>query len=198
MSGQLRLARADEPRAPHTHVVFSLSDGRELRFVDPRRFGLVCAAFEPEDLPIPDLGPDPLSSDPVRGLDAARFALALGSSRAPIKSFLLDQRKVAGLGNIYVCEALFRARIHPNSPARRTRHRAAALCTAIRETLDLGIANRGTTLRDYVDSDGRTGSNLQALLVYGREGQPCSACASPIRRRVMAQRGTFYCPRCQF
>jgi formamidopyrimidine-DNA glycosylase len=193
MSGQLRICRAEAPREKHTHVVWSLDGGRELRFVDPRRFGLVRAAAAGDALPeLAGLGPDPLAE-----LDQPALEAALAGSRAPVKAFLLDQRRVAGLGNIYACEALFRAGVHPTTPARRLRRKAAALFEGIRAALALGIANRGTTLRDYVDGEGGAGSNQGALLVYGREGEPCRTCATIIRRRVDAQRSTFFCPRCQ-
>jgi formamidopyrimidine-DNA glycosylase len=193
MSGRLRLQAAGEPRERHTHVVWGLEGGRELRFVDPRRFGLVRPAAAIDAVPeLAPLGPDPLSE-----LDVEMLAAALGTSRAPIKAFLLDQRRVAGLGNIYVCEALFRARVHPGTPARRVRGRAAALLAGIRAALELGIANRGTTLRDYVDGEGGAGENQAALLVYGRERSPCTVCGAAIKRRVDAQRSTFFCPSCQ-
>ena len=111
--------------------------------------------------------------------------------RAPIKAFLLDQTRVAGLGNIYVCEALFGARIHPTTPAGRVRRRAPALLAAVRETLEGGIARRGTTLRDYVDADGFAGDNAAALQVYGREGEACVSCGAAIRRRVDAGRSNL-------
>ncbi len=193
MSGRLRLAVADAPREKHTHAVWGLSGGGELRFVDARRFGLVRGADSSAALPeLGRLGPDPLAT-----LDAEALGRALASCRAPIKAFLLDQRRVAGLGNIYVCEALFRARVHPAMPARRVRRRAAALVAGIRAALTVAIANRGTTLRDYVDGDGGPGDNRAALLVYGRAGHPCTVCGAKIRRRVDAQRSTFYCGRCQ-
>jgi formamidopyrimidine-DNA glycosylase len=193
MSGRLRVHGAQDPREKHTHVVWSLDGNRELRFVDPRRFGLVRAAAAGDGLPeLAGLGPDPLAD-----LDEAGLALALGGSRAPVKAFLLDQRRVAGLGNIYVCEALFRASVHPATPACRLRRRSAALVQGIRQALALGIANRGTTLRDYVDGEGGAGTNQAALMVYGRGGQPCRVCHTAVRRRVDAQRSTFYCPRCQ-
>jgi formamidopyrimidine-DNA glycosylase len=193
MSGQLRLEGGQAPRAPHTHVVWRLAGGSELRFVDPRRFGWVAVAPTVGQLPeLAGLGPDPLAELSVAGL-----AAALAGSRAPIKAFLLDQGKVAGLGNIYVSEALHRAGIHPGTPARRTRARAAALVAAIRAALEQGIANRGTTLRDYRDADGQAGSNAAALLVYGRDGAPCGRCGASIRRRVDAGRSTFFCARCQ-
>ena len=193
MTGQLRVVPAGAPRLPHTHLVWPLGGGRELRFVDPRRFGWVAAAEALDELPeLKDLGPDPLQQ-----LDAPTLAVALAGSRAPIKAFLLDQRRVAGLGNIYVSEALFRAGVHPTTPARRARGRAEALVAGIRAALEQGIANRGTTLRDYVDADGEAGSNLAALLVYGREGEPCRTCATAVKRRVDANRSTFFCPKCQ-
>jgi formamidopyrimidine-DNA glycosylase len=193
MSGRLQVVQAAAPRAPHTHLVWKLDGDRQLRFVDPRRFGWVGAARDLDLVPeLAALGPDPLTE-----LDPDQLVAALASSRAPIKVFLLDQRRVAGLGNIYVCEALFRAGVSPATPARRARPRAVALCRGIREALEQGISNRGTTLRDYVDADGSPGDNAGALLVYGREGNPCFACKSPIRRRVDAGRSTFFCPRCQ-
>jgi len=117
--------------------------------------------------------------------------------RAPIKAFLMDQKRIAGLGNIYVAEALYRAGIHPAARAGRVRGRAAELLDAIRAALEGGIARRGTTLRDYVDADGRTGDNAAALLVYGRAGEACDRCGTLIRRRVDAGRSTFFCPGCQ-
>jgi formamidopyrimidine-DNA glycosylase len=193
MSGRLRLQEVGDAREKHTHVVWTLERGRELRFIDPRRFGLVQAARALDELPeLAVLGPDPLAA-----LDAPALAAALEGSRAPLKAFLLDQRRIAGLGNIYVSEALFRAGVHPGTPAHRARGRAAALVQAIRVTLEAGIANRGTTLRDYVDGEGGAGENQNALLVYGREGEPCRTCATVIRRRVDAARSTFFCPRCQ-
>src|SRR5262245_7404220 len=194
MSGRLRLQAAGERREKHTHVVWSLEGGRELRFVDPRRFGWVRAARTTTDAwpELEHLGPDPL-----RELDAERLRAALRGSRAPVKAFLLDQRRVAGLGNIYVCEALPRAHVHPRTPAARAARQAEALVAGIRAALDLGIANRGTTLRDYVDAEGGAGENRAALLVYGREGEPCFTCKTPIRRRVDSARSTFFCAGCQ-
>jgi formamidopyrimidine-DNA glycosylase len=193
MTGRLRVEPADAPRARHTHVAFRLASGDELRFADARRFGWV----EPgrpfsASAALARVGPDPLT-----GLDAPALAAALARARAPIKAFLMDQRRVAGLGNIYVAEALFRAGIHPATPARRARGRAAELLAAIRASLLGGIARRGTTLRDYVDADGRRGDNASALLVYGRAGEACGRCGARIRRRVDAGRATFFCPTCQ-
>jgi formamidopyrimidine-DNA glycosylase len=193
MTGRLRVEAQRAPKAKHTHVAWTLSGGNELRFLDPRRFGWVLAAPDVHGLPeLARLGPDALA-----GLDGGALAQALAKSSAPIKSFLLDQRRIAGLGNIYACEALFRARIHPRTPARRARGKALPLLRAIRKTLELGIANCGTSLRDFVDANGEPGTNLDALLVYGREGEACKICGSRVRRSVDAGRSTFFCARCQ-
>ena len=193
MSGRLRVEDAGTARAPHTHVVLGLEGGRELRFVDPRRFGWMAPGAPVIARPeLAALGPDPLLE-----LDEAELERRLDGVRAPIKAFLLDQRRVAGLGNIYVSEALHRARIHPVTPAGRLRAQAGPLLAGIRDALELGIRNRGTTLRDYVDARGERGNNAAALRVYGREGEPCPVCATVIRRRVDAGRATFFCPKCQ-
>ena len=193
MTGRLRVEAADAPRALHTHVAFRLAGGDELRFADARRFGWVTPGRPiARDVAIAALGPDPLTE-----LDAATLAAELGTARTPIKAFLLDQRRIAGLGNIYVAEALFRLGAHPATPARRLARRAPELLAAVRESLEGGIARRGTTLRDYVDADGLAGDNAAALLVYGRAGDPCVRCGTAIRRRVDAGRATFFCPSCQ-
>lgn len=193
MTGRLRVVDAAAPRDKHTHVVWTLSRGRELRFVDARRFGRVAMAkAATELLELAALGPDAL-----RELEVESFARSLAASSAPIKSFLLDQRRLAGLGNIYAAEALFRAGIHPRTPARRVAGRAEVLRAAIRETLEQGIANCGTTLRDFMDANGEAGTNLGALLVYGRQGEACRRCRGRIRRSVDAGRSTFFCARCQ-
>lgn len=194
MSGSLRVQAARVPRVPHTHVVWTLDDGaRELRYIDPRRFGFVAALADLEGAPeLAHLGPDPLLD-----LNPTALSVALARSRAPLKAFLLDQRHLAGLGNIYVCEALFHARLHPETPAREAQRAAPALATAIQHVLTLGIENRGTTLRDFVDAHGGSGGNQRALVVYGREGEPCVTCARPIRRVVQAGRSTFFCGHCQ-
>jgi formamidopyrimidine-DNA glycosylase len=193
MSGRLRMQAASEPRALHTHVVWSLAGGDELRFVDPRRFGWVASSRKVDALPeLAGLGPDALAE-----LDLPRLRALLAASGAPLKSFLLDQRRIAGLGNIYVCEALFRARLHPRTPARRATGRAAALLRAIRAALAAALANRGTSMRDFVDAEGRSGDHQAALLVYGRAGKPCRVCGTPVRRSLDGGRSTFSCPGCQ-
>jgi formamidopyrimidine-DNA glycosylase len=193
MTGRLRVEPATAARVRHTHVAFRLAGGDELRFADARRFGWV----EPgrpfaASAALARVGPDPLTA-----LDVPTLEAALAASRAPIKAFLMDQRRIAGLGNIYVAEALHSAGIHPSAPARRERARAAELLAAIRTVLEGGISRRGTTLRDYVDADGRSGENGPALLVYGRAGEACGRCGARIKRRVDAGRATFFCPGCQ-
>jgi formamidopyrimidine-DNA glycosylase len=197
MSGRLLFAAAGASRAPHTHVVFSLDDEQELRYVDPRRFGVLVvyprarAAGSPE---LSVLGIDPLEP----AFTVAYLAGALAGARRDLKGFLLDQSRIAGLGNIYACEAMFHAGL---GPRRRTQRlgsaRAARLHAAIQKVLTDGIANRGTSFSDYVDADGAAGANQNALAVYGREGLPCRRCRTPIRRIVQGARSTFYCPRCQ-
>jgi len=198
MSGRLLFVSnvQEVPRPPHTHVVFSV-EGAELRYVDARRFGELVAykvqelAHSPE---LAALGVDPLSD----GFTPAWFAAALDGSRRDVKQFLLDQGRVAGLGNIYACEALFRAGISPRRRADRLGpRRAARLHEAIREVLARSVERRGTTFRDYVDADGEGGGNQHHLAVYGREGEPCPTCAAPVRRLVQGARSTFYCPHCQ-
>ena len=193
MTGRLRIQAGSEARAKHTHVIWSLAGGQELRFVDPRRFGWVAISRDVDGLPeLAGLGPDALTE-----LDVARMRELLAASAAPLKSFLLDQRRIAGLGNIYVCEALFRARLHPRTPARRAVKRTGALVRAVRAVLRVALANRGTSMRDFVDSDGASGENASALLVYGREGKSCRVCGTRVRRLVDSGRSTFYCPHCQ-
>lgn len=197
MTGRLAVHPAGQPRPAHTHVVLALDDGAEIRFVDPRRFGLVRALARAElDTceELRDMGPDPFAP----ALTAAALWEALHATRGvSVKGFLLDQRKLAGVGNIYACEALHLARIAPTLAANRlSRARAEALLGAVREALRRGIENRGTTFRDYAAPEGE-GANQDALEVFGRRGQPCLTCGAAIKRIVQLGRSTFYCPRCQ-
>jgi formamidopyrimidine-DNA glycosylase len=195
MTGRVLAAAAATPRPPHTHVVWTLDDGRELRFVDPRRFGWITAARPGKEAELPELrvlGAEPLS------LTVERLAALLARTRRAMKAFLMDQGNIAGLGNIYVSEALFLAGIHPAARADRLSAGAVArLRDAIVQVLRGAIANRGTTLRDYVDGAGRRGRNQFRLHVYGREELPCPRCGTPIRRVVDSGRSTFFCPACQ-
>jgi formamidopyrimidine-DNA glycosylase len=196
MTGHLVVAAAGAARPPHTHLAWALDRGRELRFVDPRRFGQVTtvrAGAEAEHPDLAHLGVEPLGPT----FTAARLAELLEATDRPLKAFLLDQTRVAGLGNIYVSEALFLARLHPSLPSARAVPAALALRTAIRAVLAAAVKNRGTTIRDYTDTDGREGANQHSLKVYGREGQPCRVCRTPIVRQVDGGRSTFFCPSCQ-
>ena len=197
MTGRLVFAAPDEELRAHTHVRFSLSGALELRYVDARRFGSI-AAYKREALATsPELhvlGVDPLSA----AFTVEELAEALAGARRDLKAFLLDQGRIAGLGNIYACEALFEAGLSPRRRAHRVgSERAGRLHQAIVEVLERGIANRGTSFSDYVDAEGAQGSNQDALWVYGREGAPCKRCKTPIKRVVQGGRSTFYCPRCQ-
>ena len=196
MTGRLRLCAADEPRAKHTHVVLGLG-ARDLRFVDARRFGQVdVVAREPlgAHAGLAALGPDALES-PRSG---PALVEAAQGKRTPLKAFVLDQRVLAGMGNIYASEALWRAQLPPQMPAERlSRPAATRLAKAIREVLRRALDHGGTTLADFVAADGTEGNNADYLWVYGREGEPCRVCGTPIRVRRLGGRASFYCPACQ-
>jgi formamidopyrimidine-DNA glycosylase len=192
MTGRLLwTARTQEPVLPHLHARWGLSGGAELRLVDPRRFGYVLVGVPEAVHAALAIGPDALSITP------AELARALRGRRAPIKALLLDQRIVAGLGNIYVDESLFWARVHPSTSGERAARRAREILSAARRVLARAIEARGTTLRDYRRPDGSTGEFQVRLRVYGREGEPCTRCRARIRRIEVGQRGTHFCPRCQ-
>ncbi len=206
MSGRMRIEREDrtheaEPVA-HEHLVMVTDEGWRIGFIDPRRFGMLdLVATEAEDghRLLAGLGPEPLGNE----FSEASLSAALVGKRTPIKAALLDQRVVAGLGNIYVSEALFRARISPRRMAASVAGaRAARLVPAIRETLTEAIAAGGSSLRDYVQPDGELGYFSHAWRVYGREGEKCPECpglpaCGGVRRIVQAGRSTFHCPRLQ-
>lgn len=179
----------------HTRAWLALDDGRTLYFRDVRRFGRMAVVDAGNYAPLPTLamlGPEPLSDD----FDSDDFAAALRRTTAPIKPFLLSQRPVAGVGNIYADEALWLARIHPLS-RRVGRARAHALRDAIRTVLANSVEREGTTLRDYVMVNGESGRNASFLIAYGQAGRPCPRCATPLKKIVLGGRGTTYCPRCQ-
>ncbi|MDB5446426.1 MAG: mutM [Phenylobacterium sp.] len=211
MSGRFEIARpegasrpggfhyAPDPDPKHAHVVFETEAGTRVTYYDPRRFGymsLVNTATLHLHPWFTGLGPEPLSAD----FDAARLKAAFKDRRQGPKTLLLDQRIVAGLGNIYVCEALHRARISPFRPAGRiSGPRLERLVEAVREVLTEAIAAGGSTLRDYAQADGALGYFQHRFRVYDREGRPCSnaGCAGTIHRKVQGGRSTFYCPVCQ-
>ena len=195
MSGSLRYLPKDEPLRPHDHVDIRLEGGGTLRFNDPRRFGSLHVTSAPREHPLlRDLGPEPL--EPAFTADYL-WQRARGR-RVAIKQHLMNGRIVVGVGNIYASEALFRARIHPARAAGRVaRARFPGLVDAVRAVLAEAIGHGGTTLRNFVGGDGRPGYFRQSLSVYERENAPCPACGTAIRRTVLGQRATYYCPRCQ-
>ena len=194
MSGRWRIDPAEI--GAHDHLLLETSDGRLLSLNDPRRFGsldLVRSDAWQAYAPFTRMGPEPLGPD----FSAAYLAGALKGKGTSIKAALLDQRIVAGLGNIYVCEALNMAGISPTRQAGRIgRARLGLLADAIRDVLTAAIAAGGSTLRDYARPDGELGYFSKQWRVYGREGESC-ACGGVIRRRVDGGRSTFYCPKCQ-
>ena len=202
MSGRMTIVEPPSggPRPPldkHDHVVFTTDAGVEVRFNDARRFGIMdlMAAEELEAHPLlRELGPEPLGND----FNGPGLAAALKGKRTPIKAALLDQRVVAGLGNIYVCEALYFAGLSPRRQAYTVQgNRAEKLAAAVRQVLTRAIEAGGSSLRDYVQADGELGYFQHEWAVYGREGEPCKACGAPIKRLVQSGRSTFYCPSCQ-
>jgi len=194
MTGQLVVASDGSPELPATHVVLRFTDGRSLRFSDVRTFGRM-RLVPPAQAWDRDLGIEPLSSD----FTHQAFAGMLAGRTTPIKVLLLDQRRIAGIGNIYACEALWEARIRPGRPARAlTKPAICRLRHAIVEVLQRAIAMRGTSFDDYVDADGLQGGFQNNLSVYGRHGRECLRCGTTrIVRTVLAQRGTWWCRRCQ-
>jgi len=196
MSGRLRVVPAGTPPAKHDHVDIVLEGGNTIRFNDSRRFGSVfwvTGDIEAFSL-LADLGPEPLGD----AFDGAYLHARARGRRAPVKNFLMDSRIVVGVGNIYACEALHAAGIHPGRAAGRiSAQRYAYLANAVKQVLRDAIAAGGTTLRDYISVDGASGYFQQTLAVYGKTGAPCPRDGTPIRRTTLGQRGTFYCPRCQ-
>jgi formamidopyrimidine-DNA glycosylase len=195
MSGHWRIDPATI--GPHDHVLIETDEGRRLALNDARRFGsldLVRSEEIESVAPFAGMGPEPLGD----GFDGAYLEGALAGRSAPIKALLLDQRIVAGLGNIYVCDALNLARIAPGRAGGHiARGRLDRLAEAIKAVLRAAIEDGGSSLRDYVQPNGELGYFSGKWRVYGREGKPCPRCATPIRRRVDSGRSTFYCPKCQ-
>lgn len=197
MAGRLYINRPDDPIEKHTHVIFDLSDGRQLRYIDLRHFGLIClvARGDYDELGLlTRLGPEPLSD----AFTAAYFRAGLARRRGPIKSALLDQEFIAGIGNIYADESLFRAGIRPDRPAASlARTEADRLRRAIRAVIIDALAFGGTTFSTYRRADGRKGEFAAQLKVYGHAGDPCPRCGERIVRRRIGGRSAHYCPACQ-
>jgi formamidopyrimidine-DNA glycosylase len=212
MSGSFRVGKDAKPgvyyhekskSTAHDHVVFHMSNGSVVTFNDPRRFGsmkLIQRARIDDEPLLRNLGPEPLGNE----FDAAMLATACAGKKTSLKAALLDQRVVAGLGNIYVCEALFRAKLSPKRQAStiadrngKANERAVALVEAIKAVLKDAIEAGGSSLRDHRRTDGALGDFQHNFRVYDREGQPCPGCKGKIKRIVQTGRSTFYCPSCQ-
>lgn len=197
MTGKFIFCKAQDEVMKHTHVIFELDDGHHLRFVDQRQFGKVLlvpneALHQVSGLST--LGPEPLEDEFT--LEWFKHTMAKKSTK--IKGLLLDQTFLAGLGNIYVDEALFRAKVHPERPANSLKAREVTrLYQAVRDVLQEGIEYRGTSFKDYVDGEGKTGGFQNHLKAYGRENQPCEECGTLMMRKKVAGRSSVYCPRCQ-
>lgn len=187
MTGSLRVSAPDVPIEKHTHAILRLASGRELRFVDPRRFGRL-SVIEKFEAP----GAEPLQ------ITFEHFAALFHGRKTPIKSALLNQKLLSGVGNIYADEALFRAGIRPRRRAASlTRDELHKLHVALKKVLKEAIRLGGSSISDYVDANGEEGFFQLKHRVYGREGEPCLVCKTPIKRIVIAGRSSHYCPQCQ-
>ena len=193
MTGQLLTSAPEAPVAPHTHVFFTLDDGSELRYRDVRRFGRIALlANGDREKSLSKLGLDPLE------MTLEQFAEKLRGRRAKIKALLLDQHALRGIGNIYADESLWRGRIHPmRLAANLSPKEVQALFRGVQSVLNEAIRLRGSSVSDYVDSEGACGSFQLKHRVYQRHGEKCSRCGSTIRRAIVAGRGTHFCPTCQ-
>jgi formamidopyrimidine-DNA glycosylase len=192
MTGRLLVTSADSPVAPHTHARLDLASGRELRFVDPRRFGRLEFRNLLKAPPFSGTGAEPLI------VGSSEFAALFHGRRLPIKAALLNQTLLAGVGNIYADESLFQAGIRPRRRTNRlTVAELESIRLALRQVLSHAIRLGGSSVSDYVDADGERGFFQLEHCVYQRTGQPCRRCQTLIRRVVVAGRGTHYCPKCQ-
>jgi len=198
MTGHLRVWEPEEAPVKHTHLRVLLDSGLELRYDDPRQFGRLLLGTQ-EELVAGRAFPAKLGPEPIGGdLTEAEFDRIVKSRRRPIKSALLDQSFLAGVGNIYADEACFRAGIRPSRWTHRlTARERRALYSAIQEVLENSIAARGSSIINYVDAFGVRGGNQEKLLVYGRSGEPCVKCGTPLQGSRLAGRGTVYCRKCQ-
>ncbi|TPV54762.1 bifunctional DNA-formamidopyrimidine glycosylase/DNA-(apurinic or apyrimidinic site) lyase [Aestuariibacter sp. GS-14] len=196
MSGKLRVLPSATPPVKHDHIDIVLNNGVCLRLNDPRRFG-ACLYQEPHEPPgklFANLGPEPLTDE----FDAKRLITLAKGKQVAIKNFIMDNAVVVGVGNIYANEALFMSRIDPRRKAGNvSAKRYTVLTESIKIVLAKAIEQGGTTLKDFTQSDGKPGYFAQSLNVYGRTGDPCFICETPIKSVVIGQRNTFYCPNCQ-
>lgn len=195
MTGQLLLHPScgclPEASVRHLHGRFVLDDGTELRYYDVRRFGFIFVTRESDVFSALGIGPDPFDADPLY------LVKKLRGREAAIKTLLLDQRILSGIGNIYADETLFDARIHPRRSGGRVARRSEILLLSARKVLTSAIGHKGSTIRDYRRPDGSRGGFQHLHAVYGREGEPCVRCGAPIRKIVLGGRGTHFCPSCQ-
>ena len=195
MSGSLRILPEELPAEKHDHVDLVMSNGKVLRYTDPRRFGawLWTAVLEGHSV-LAHLGPEPLSEE----FSAEDVLAKCAKKKTAIKPWLMDNKLVVGVGNIYASESLFAAKIHPDRLASSlSRDEGERLVEAIKAVLKRSIEQGGTTLKDFLQSDGKPGYFAQELQVYGRKGEPCRSCGTPIIASKHAQRATFYCKQCQ-
>lgn len=198
MSGSFKIIPPKTHYTPqvHDHVIVEFSNGLRAIYNDPRRFGLILPVERTKlaaHALLAHLGPEPLEA----GFSTEYLATALAARKGPVKTALMDQKLVVGVGNIYACEALFEARIHPELPAYKAVWHASALTGTIRSVLERALASGGSSLRDFYSVDGKAGYFQHAFAVYGRENKPCRKCGSKISRIIQAGRSSFFCPRCQ-
>lgn len=197
ISGRLLIRNRNEKEDEYTRVIFKLSKGRELRFSDLRKFGWVrfLSDKELESSPnIKELGPDPVKSD----FTFNKFSEIIKKRRGGVKKFLMDQKNIAGIGNIYANEILFKARIHPERKIENLNPKEnLAIYKAIKSILKKAILLRGTSVDNYVDAFGKEGNFERELKIYGKKGKPCIKCRGSVARIVVGGRGTFFCPSCQ-
>ena len=202
MTGRLVVVESGAPTPPHHRAWLAMDDGRAISYADQRKFGRLALAPDTASLAhlLRRVGPEPFAqeTDPDHHFGVAYLERVLVGRRAAVKAILLDQRVVAGLGNIYVDEALFLARVHPATPGSLVAHEAARrIAEAVVVVLTEAIGNGGTTLADYRDARGERGSHQNRLQVFRRQGKPCHRCGTTIQKSVVAQRGTHACPTCQ-
>ncbi|MBE2894369.1 bifunctional DNA-formamidopyrimidine glycosylase/DNA-(apurinic or apyrimidinic site) lyase [Spirabiliibacterium falconis] len=195
MSGSLRVVDGDVPLLKHDHLIFQLQNGKQLRYNDPRRFGAWLWCDDITHFPLfQKLGPEPLHDE----FNGDYLYNTSRKKQSAVKSFLMNNAVVVGVGNIYANECLFLCGIHPAKVASTlTRKQCQALVQTIKTVLGKAIAQGGTTLRDFVQPDGTPGYFAQQLFVYGRAGEPCKHCGNTIESAVIAQRNSFFCPHCQ-
>jgi len=195
MSGRVTQSSSLQPEEKHTHAIFHFAPDTYLHFIDPRRFGCILWVPKGEEHPLLDhLGPDPFSDEASAELLKERAR----SCKGPIKGFIMNAKRIVGIGNIYACEALFEAGIHPMKSANKlSKPQWEKLLSEVRKVLRKSIEAGGTTLRDFFNTDGNPGYFALDLSVYGKEGEPCLRCKTPITRTVHTARSTFFCKTCQ-